>query len=160
LRTCVRCGSVSQDYERACGVCGRDLANQPTLSLDQATRIHESPVHFSRRTSRVGIIEVLSGTIIIVLGVMSFLTGPLGSINFRLGLVTFPLVLVLCLIGLFAIIVGISSMSQSSRPIIKQGFGRGGPVTRPSSGSGWEHSYREADREKAEDQRKETGESD
>jgi hypothetical protein len=160
LRKCDRCGSINQDDEHVCGVCGRDLSDLPSVSFDQATRIHESPVRFKRGTRRVGIVEILSGTIIIVLGAVSLLAGPLSSATFRLGLVMFPLVLVLWLVGLFVIVVGISSMSQSSRPVIKRGFGRGGPIMRPSGGSGWEHSYRETDREKSEDQRKETGESD
>jgi hypothetical protein len=160
LRRCGNCGSISQDDERSCGVCGQDLSNQPSVSLDQATRIHESPVLLQRGVRRVGIAEVLLGTVIIALGVVSLFAGPLGAVTFRLGLVTFPLPLVLWLIGLFGIVIGISSMSQTSRPVMKQGFGRGGPIMRPSSGSGWEHSYRETEREKAEGHRKQTGESD
>jgi hypothetical protein len=160
LRRCDNCGSISQDDKHLCGVCGSNLSDQPSLSLDQTTRIQESPVHLERGIGRVGVVEVLSGTAIIGLGVLSLFVGPLGSVTFRLGLVTFPLVLVLWLIGLFGIVLGIGSMSQTSRPVIKQGFGRGGSIIRPSGGSGWEHSYRETEREKAEDHRKETGESD
>lgn len=162
MRRCSNCGSISQDDERSCGVCRRSLSDLPSLSLEQATRIQESspPVHLKRGISTVGVVEVLSGTAVIGLGVLSLIAGPLGSVTFRLGLVTFPLVLVLWLGGLSCIVVGISSVGQRSRPIIKGGFGRGGPITRPAGGRGWEQAYREADREKAEDHRKETGEAD
>lgn len=143
-----------------CGVCGRNLSDEPSLSLDQATRILESPARFERITRSAGVVGILVGILVIGLGVLSLFAEPLGSITFQLGLVMFPLVLVMCLIGLFSIVVGMSSLSRTSRLVIKKGFSRGGPIMRPSSGSGWEHSYRESERETAEGRRKETGDAD
>ena len=159
MRRCGICGSISSDDERSCGVCGRSFSDASSPSLEQAAQISDPPLLLEKRVSRIGIMEMLSGIVLIVLGVLSLIAGPLRSMTFRLGLAVFPVALVLPLIGLFSMMVGISSVSSTSRPIIKQGFGRGGPM-RTSSGSGWEHSYKEAGREKAEDHRKETGDAD
>jgi hypothetical protein len=117
MKKCVTCGAISTDDEQTCGVCRASLEGIVSLSMEQAGQIAAPEFHLNNKVSRTAMIETIAGTVLLGIGALVlYIAGPLDPFGF------IPL-----LLGMFALIVGVNSLSTAlTRPW--RGHSRAGPV--------------------------------
>lgn len=81
LKKCLNCGAVSSDEEPLCGVCGTGLTKTISVSLHQATQVHDPSSQMKTETNRrqiVGLfIGLFCGSALLIAGIAGlFFLGP------------------------------------------------------------------------------------
>lgn len=88
MKRCPTCGSISQDAESTCGVCGKDIARQVSESLEQMAPSHP-PKEIIHKSSKLRNIAILTlGPALISIGLVTFFFNPVGLLILFAGIIS------------------------------------------------------------------------
>ena len=147
MNKCVKCGSLNQDDESKCGVCG---ANLPRTDIPSGSkpRLIENPLpQREKKLSKTGMIVLVFGLGLTVFGTVGvFFIGSLG--------------LAILIAGLFSFMVGADSFARNQSRSTMHMMG-GAPSMFPRKSGGRSiSSLKEIMREEAEERDRESGATD